>query len=137
MIIPTFPSCPVCSAQDISHHWRKYKYTDLWREKACSNRSFGDGGFGDEGCGFSQNFLKSYEEETTTYYQFSTKDFSFYVYSGNPTFGSAAGRTHIYHRRFPREEVVMNYIFNWENFQPNFQELDKLNQKLKVLVTFL
>jgi len=126
MIIPRFLTCPVCHVQNRYSTWEQINQHPGWWQEMCSNVAI---------CRFYQCFSKSFDDTEITYYHFRTQDFFFYVYDdnvGNPF----AGLTHIYHNVFPKGTNVQSPFLTWKNFTPNFQELDKLNNKLKILSVF-
>lgn len=125
MIIQTFQFCPICKTQDKLTHNLPSNY---FYQISCKNQH--------DICGFNQYPANSFKDQEIKYFHFYTQDFCCYVYGEDKDNGSIINKTHIYYRLFSKNNPVQRPIITWENWYPDFDNLEKLNQKLKVLATF-
>jgi hypothetical protein len=121
MIIKAFKHCPICRSLK---PFKKHNPNHILWQASCVNPN----------CGFFQYFVNSFEEDIITYFQFFTDDFNIYVYGERMS--SIKNITHIYHRVFSKGVFTQMPLISWENWYPDFDNLDKLNNKLKTLALF-
>ena|SRR5271165_4382310 len=140
MILPRFDKCPICSRRGIDNGWKHINHNSIWWEYKCGTYFTQE----ETVCEFSQYFFKSYEDPELKYYQFYTKDYHVYVYSDDfgikkQTIGltNPNGQTYFYHRKFPRGENTRGPFQVWDQFPIDWDNLDKLNDKLNLYKKFL
>jgi len=129
MILKPYQECPICLCVQKPSSWTDINYNTIWWEKMCTNHYSND-------CGFSQFFFSSYQDQELSYLTFSTKDFSVYVYGQNHPTEVLRNKTYFYHKIFPKDSNVQIPFQIWDNYLPDWNNLDKLNDKLKILRTF-
>lgn len=130
--LAAFDKCPICSRAGQANEWKKINHNVIWWERMCSN-------FHDL-CGFTQHYWKSFEDTELRYLQFKIKDFYAYTYTTayaeEAHYMGIISGTRFYHNEFPRGEIVQGPFQDWKDYVPDWDNLDKLNQKLNLLKTF-
>jgi hypothetical protein len=123
MILYKYNKCPICEAANRSTSFKQVQYNIGWLEEECIE------------CKFRQYYFTSFKDLELSYLQFTITDFSIYIYSDKHQ-SLMSGKTVIYHKLFPKGQVTMGPFQVWNNFMPDFNDLDKLNNKLKILRCF-
>ena len=137
MIIKRFNVCPICAHQGHDYGWKHINHNSSWWEFKC----LGYYEPKDSGCCFSQYFFKSHDDPECKYLNFNIKDYNVYLYSDqyDPECNSLNpnGKTYFFHKIFPRGESVQNPFQIWDQFVIDWNNLDKLNNKLNLLKKFV
>lgn len=128
-----FDKCPICSRAGRDNRWYKTNHNSIWWEKTCSN-------YDNRDCGFHQFYWKSYSDPTLRYIRWHLSDFTAYTYTTayaeeSKNVGIFSG-TRFYHKKFPRGENVQGPFQDWYDFVPDWDNLDKLNTRLRLLRNF-
>jgi hypothetical protein len=126
MILNAFEKCPICSRAGYDNSWKEINYNSGWWEKMCDNYH--------HRCKFTQHYWQSFNDPTLRYIHFGLHNFYCYTYSES-TAHIIAG-TYFYHNKFPRREVSQGPFQIWPDFIPDWDNLDKLNDKLKLYKIF-
>jgi hypothetical protein len=124
--IPAYSKCPICSRANWDNTWREINHNEIWWERMCSNFN--------GNCGFAQFYWKSFEDQTLRYIRWNLKNFFCYTYADSSLL--LVPGTYFYHKVFPRGESVQNPFQKWQDFMPDWDNLEKLNDKLNVLRNF-
>lgn len=120
MILLRYENCPICHA----HDWHEYRYGTYWFEQSC-------------GClKFNQFFQNSFQDPELKYLVFAIPDYHIYVYSETCPSVTVSNKMFVYHAEFPRGINIQGPFQVWEDYMPDFQQLDKLNARLNLLRTF-
>ena len=82
---------------------------------------------------FYQTYVKP-GDALVTNVSFHTKHFHYIKYFANSNY--FPGITHIYHSPFPKGQSVQSPVFTVKDFQLDFDNLDKLDNKYLTYVTF-
>jgi len=135
MILIPYTECPICSRAGRTTKWTEINHNAMWWEKMCQ--------YFHKGCGFTQHYFDSFDSLELKYIQFRLQDFRAYTYSDKyPEIQPVRlgdiipGATYFYPNVFPRGRSVQSPFQIWHNFVPDWDNLDKLNKKLKLLSTF-
>lgn len=126
MIIPAYKECPVCVRNSRVNSWVQINHNQGWWEEMCSNYH----GY----CYFAQFRETSFEDENLEYIRWALKDFFCYTYAIPK--GTLIAGTYFYHTKFPRVDSVQSPYQVWPDFMPDWDNLDKINQKLKKFRVF-
>jgi hypothetical protein len=115
-----YNKCPTCDGV-----FRQISYNINWFEEKCDNiKCLSE---------FSQFHRSSFTDNDIYYCRFSTGDFFAYAYKDHPADGSII---HVFHTVFPRGKIVQSPVLKLPLVDIDFKNLDKLNQKWKLLDTF-
>lgn len=128
MILNSFDKCPICSRAGHDNPWKEINHNTMWWERMCGNYNYR--------CRFAQFYWQSFQDKTLRYIRFGLKDFYCYTYSEATTNFSIIAGTYFYHNDFPRGQGVQGPFQIWPNFIPDWDNLEKLNDKLNLYKTF-
>lgn len=85
---------------------------------------------------YRQHFETSINDDLLSYISFYTENFFVYSYF-KQMHTIPANEAHIYHRIFPRGETCQSPMIKLKNLIIDFNQLEKLDRKLKLYATFL
>jgi len=113
-------NCPGCNAKLVNNTVYSYIH-----EQHCIDRC---------GMHYMQYFITSIDDLELKYMRFYTKNFLVYSYSKIDLLYTS--QTHIYNRVFPRGQTVQGPLLKLNDFIVDFDNIDKLDSKLKTLSIF-
>lgn len=115
--------CPVCQSK-----LKRRNYNKAWWEESCEDSS----------SHYHQYYNLSFEDEELKYINFYTKTFFVYTYFSGvyPTVENYIGLSMVYYRIFPRGQSTQQPCLKIRDLEIDLNNLDKLEQKLKTLLTF-